>query len=100
HTVSRVLSSPAPDHVVRPLPGSRPVHWLGAELGRLRQVLRRRELRTWLRDLLRGKDAVFDWRDPLPFLVMHHVQLPVLVLRALVGGKRWERVNWATGKLV
>ncbi|MDQ2587846.1 ATP-grasp enzyme [Saccharothrix yanglingensis] len=93
-------TSPAPDRVVRPLPGSRPVHWLGAELGRLRQVLRRRELRTWLRDLRRGKDAVFDWRDPLPFLVMHHVQLPVLVLRALVGGKRWERVNWATGKLV
>ncbi|GGP54361.1 hypothetical protein GCM10010185_28570 [Saccharothrix coeruleofusca] len=91
---------PVPGEVVRPRPGSPPVHWLGAELGRLPQVLRRRALRPWLHDLLRGKDAVFDWRDPVPFLVAHHVQLPVLLLRALAEGKRWQRVNWATGKLV
>jgi hypothetical protein len=91
---------PACDGVVRPLPGSRPVHWLGAELGKLPQALRRRRLRAWLHDLRNGEDAVFDWRDPLPFLVMHHVQLPVLVLRALTARTRWERVNWATGKLV
>ncbi|WP_199443769.1 ATP-grasp enzyme [Umezawaea beigongshangensis] len=91
---------PAFDGVSRPLPGSRPVHWLGAELGALPRALRRRRSRAWLRDLLHGEDAVFDWRDPLPFLVMHHVQLPVLVLRALTAHKRWERVNWATGKLV
>ncbi|GAA1294767.1 ATP-grasp enzyme [Saccharothrix xinjiangensis] len=91
---------PEPEGVARPLPGSPPVHWLGAELGRLRQALRRRRSRAWLRELRHGKDAVFDWRDPLPFLVMHHVQFPVLVLRALAARKRWERVNWATGKLV
>ncbi|MGM1064430.1 ATP-grasp enzyme [Saccharothrix sp. Mg75] len=91
-----------PDHegVTRPRPGARPVHWLGAELGRLGEVLRHRRLGPWLRDLVGGKDAVFDWRDPLPFLVLHHVQLPLLVLRALAARKRWERVNWATGKLV
>ncbi|QFZ18340.1 ATP-grasp domain-containing protein [Saccharothrix syringae] len=82
---------PAFDGVARPRPGSPPVHWLGAELGRPR---------TWARTLLRGKDAVFDRRDPIPFLVLHHVQLPVLLVRALAARKRWERVNWATGKLV
>ncbi|MFT7837679.1 ATP-grasp enzyme [Saccharothrix sp. BKS2] len=91
---------PGVEGVARPLPGSPPVHWLGAELGRLRRALRRRRSRTWLLDLRHGKDAVFDRRDPLPFLVMHHVQLPVLLLRALAARKRWERVNWATGKLV
>jgi hypothetical protein len=91
---------PGTDRVARPRPGSPPVHWLGAELGKLPRALRQRRLRAWLRDLRHGHDAVFDRRDPLPFLVMHHVQLPVLLLRALATGKRWERVNWATGKLV
>lgn len=90
----------APRGVARPRPGSPPVHWLAAELGKLPRVLRRRQLRSWLRDLRHGKDAVFDWRDPLPFLVMHHIQFPVLAARALATGKQWQHVNWATGKLV
>ncbi|MFD7653799.1 ATP-grasp enzyme [Actinosynnema sp. NPDC059797] len=91
---------PSPDDVARPRPGSPPVHWLGAELGGLWPALRQRRARAWLRALRHGKDAVFDWRDPLPFLVMHHVQFPLIVLRALAARKRWDRVNWATGKLV
>ncbi len=53
-----------------------------------------------LRVVRRGRDAVFDWSDPLPFLVLHHVQIPVLLLRALVAGKDWIRIDFNIGKLV
>ncbi len=29
----------------------------------------RTKLKVWLRDLLHARDVVFDWRDPLPFLL-------------------------------
>ena len=86
------------DSCLTPLPTSRPTYWLYQELWR---ALRRpRSLPALLRTVAGGKDAVFAWSDPLPFLMLHHLQLPALLLRDLRRGRRWVRVDVNIGKLV
>jgi hypothetical protein len=50
--------------------------------------------------IVNGKDAIFDWADPLPFLMVHHVQIPWLLLDNLRQGKEWIRIDFNIGKLV
>jgi len=47
-----------------------------------------------------GQDAIFDWDDPLPFLFVHHLQIPALLLASLRSGKDWIRIDFNIGKLV
>ena len=60
---------------ITPAAGRRPTYWLYHELWRL---LTGPDLRARLRVIRRGKDAIFDWADPLPFLLVHQ-RLPVAV---------------------
>ena len=82
---------------IRPAPGSRPTYWLYHEAWRLITGPNRRER---LRVIRRGKDAIFDWADPLPFLLVHHLQIPWLLARNLVRGRDWIRIDFNIGKLV
>ena len=83
--------------VITPLPGARPTHWLYHEAWRLlTQPDRGRRLTA----VLRGKDAIFDWRDPLPYLMVHHLQIPSLLLANLWNGRGWTRIDFNIGKLV
>ena len=50
--------------------------------------------------ILRGTDAIFDWDDPLPFLMVHHLQIPWLLLRNLRRRPDWIRIDFNIGKLV
>ena len=52
------------------------------------------------RIVARGKDAIFDWSDPLPFLMVHHAQIPWLLVQNVLEGKTWIRVDFNIGKLV
>jgi hypothetical protein len=79
-----------------PRPGSRPTHWLYQELWR---ALSQRSLRP-LATVLRGTDAIFDGDDPLPFLAVHHLQIPSLLLGNLLRGRDWVRIDFNIGKLV
>ena len=83
---------------LRPSADSRPTYWLYHELWRL--VSDPASLRERLAVLRAGTDAVFDRDDPLPFLLLHHLQIPSLLLRNLVTGKPWIRVDVNIGKLV
>ncbi|MGI8712700.1 MAG: ATP-grasp enzyme [Solirubrobacteraceae bacterium] len=81
-----------------PLASSRPTYWLYQELWRvLRHPSRARQT---LRRIVRGKEAIFAWDDPLPFLMVHHLQIPSLLLRNLRRRKPWIRVDFNIGKLV
>ena len=63
---------------------SRPTYWLYHELWR---CSRRPSTALERLDVIRrGTDAVFDRDDPLPFLLLHHLQIPSLLLRNLVAG--------------
>jgi predicted ATP-grasp superfamily ATP-dependent carboligase len=81
-----------------PTATSRPTYWLYHELWRA--LSRPRSAPERLRVVLRGKEAIFDWRDPLPFLLVHHLQIPLLLLRNLLAGKDWIRIDFNIGKLV
>jgi hypothetical protein len=84
--------------VIEPLPGSRPTYWIYHEAWRLLTEPGNRLSRLMV--ILRGKDAIFDWDDPLPFLLVHHLQIPWLLAGNLLRGKDWIRIDFNIGKLV
>ena len=84
--------------VVTPLESSRPTYWLYHELWRaLRDP--RHAADQW-QVVRRGKDAIFDLDDPLPFLLVHHLQVPLLLLQNLRRRKGWLKIDFNIGKLV
>ena len=86
---------------IQPLASSRPTYWIYHEVWRLITHLRSPR-QTWarLRTIFSGKDAIFDWRDPLPFLMVHHWQIPLLLLKDLKRQRGWIRIDFNIGKLV
>ncbi|NMO88411.1 ATP-grasp enzyme [Actinomycetospora sp. TBRC 11914] len=86
------------DSVLRPSATGRPTYWLYHELWRMLRHPTSAPER--LRVVLRGTDAIFDLDDPLPFLLVHHLQIPVLLWHALREGRRWVRIDFNIGKLV
>lgn len=90
---------PLPE-TLQPLPTSKPTYWLYHELWRLTGVRSWSQLLDRLSIIGRGKDAIFSWRDPLPFLMVHHWQIPLLLLDNLRRGKGWIRIDFNIGKLV
>jgi hypothetical protein len=87
------ISHPA----ITPLPSSRPTYWIYHELWRL---LTQPGRRARLRHILRGTDAIFSWWDPLPYFMVHHVQIPALLIDNLRRGRGWLKIDFNIGKLV
>jgi hypothetical protein len=87
------------DHVatIYPTDRSRPTYWLYHELWRMLRGPHRRDA---LRRVLAGRDAIFDWDDPLPFLMVHHAQIPSLLIDNLRRGRNWLRIDFNIGKLI
>ena len=50
--------------------------------------------------LNKGTDAIFQVNDPVPFLTVHHWQIPLLLLNNLAKLKGWIRIDFNIGKLV
>jgi predicted ATP-grasp superfamily ATP-dependent carboligase len=93
-------SEPMPA-AIQPLKSSRPTYWTYHEIWRLVTHLHS-PAETWrrLQIIANGKDAIFDWSDPLPFLMVHHWQIPCLLLGNLRQLKGWVRIDFNIGKLV
>ncbi|WP_460867521.1 ATP-grasp domain-containing protein [Rhodococcus aerolatus] len=83
---------------VVPTPTSRPTYWIYHELWRL--LRDPRDARHRLGVIAGGTDAIFDWSDPLPFLMVHHLHVPSLLLANLVRGTGWVKIDLNIGKLV
>jgi predicted ATP-grasp superfamily ATP-dependent carboligase len=83
---------------VRATQGSRPTYWIYHEVWRL--ITEPRHVPHRLRTIARGKDAIFEFSDPLPFLLEHHLQIPALLISNLRRGKDWLRIDFNIGKLV
>ncbi|MEO9138709.1 MAG: ATP-grasp enzyme, partial [Jatrophihabitans sp.] len=84
--------------LVQPTETSRPTYWIYHEIWRL--LTQPRTVRSRLRTIARGKDAIFDWSDPLPFLMVHHLQIPALLWANLCQRKDWVKIDFNIGKLV
>jgi predicted ATP-grasp superfamily ATP-dependent carboligase len=83
---------------ITPTATGRPTYWLYHELWR---ALRHpRTAPAALRRIREGREAIFDWEDPLPFLAVHHLQIPALLLDNLRRGGSWVKIDFNIGKLV
>jgi hypothetical protein len=84
--------------VITPRAGARPTYWIYHEVWRLltQPGTRRNRLAT----IMRGKDAIFTWRDPLPYLMVHHLQIPALLWGNLRARRGWTKIDFNIGKLV
>ncbi|MCC5948822.1 MAG: hypothetical protein JJT89_10245 [Nitriliruptoraceae bacterium] len=83
---------------ITPLADSRPTYWLYQELWRL--LCDPRSVVTRLHVVRHGRDATFAWDDPLPFLLVPHLQITSLLLGNLLAGRDWIRIDFNIGKLV
>jgi predicted ATP-grasp superfamily ATP-dependent carboligase len=84
--------------MITPLASSRPTYWIYHEIWRL--LTQPARFGERLRTIARGKDAIFDWDDPLPFLLVHHLQIPSLLIGNLIHLKPWIKIDFNIGKLV
>lgn len=86
------------DHpVVTPRGDARPTYWIYQELWRL---LTQRGRIDRLTGIVRGRDAIFDWRDPVPYLAVHHLHIPALLIGNLWRRRGWVKIDFNIGKLV
>ena len=81
----------------------RPVFWMYNELGKLAHVESVGEAGSVFKSVLYclcgGEDAVFDLHDPLPFFLLAHLQMPVLLWRRIRAGEPWSVLNFCLGQL-
>lgn len=83
---------------VHAAPGGRPTYWLYHELGRV--VGDPSRVRDVARVVWRGKEALLEASDPLPFLLVPHLQIASLLLDDLWRGRSWVKIDFNIGKLV
>lgn len=94
--LSHAYLDSVPDTVV-PTSTAKPTYWIYHELWRL---LTGPERRNRVRVIRAGTDAIFASWDPLPYLLVHHLHIPSLLVSALVRGRGWSRIDFNIGKLV
>jgi predicted ATP-grasp superfamily ATP-dependent carboligase len=94
------LNPEPPPEPLQPLPNSRPTYWLYHELWRLNEVHSLQQFQQWMQNLWRGTDAIFMVTDPLPFLMVHHWQIPLLLLENLRHFRGWIRIDFNIGELI
>ena len=83
-----------------PLPDSKRTYWIYHEVWRLNEIRSLNQLQRWFKNIWRGKEAIFSVNDPLPFLIVHNWQIPLLLLDNLLKLKGWVRIDFNIGKLV
>ncbi|MEU3474594.1 ATP-grasp enzyme [Rhodococcus sp. NPDC006774] len=80
-----------------PLSSARPTYWIYHEVWRL---LTEGNRKARLGSIFRGKDAILTGWDPVPYLLVHHLQIPSLLVRNLLARRGWSRIDFNIGKLV
>ncbi|WP_069790330.1 ATP-grasp domain-containing protein [Cyanobacterium sp. IPPAS B-1200] len=88
------------DAPITPLESSKPTFWTYHELWRLTEVRSPQDLSQWWQKVTKGQDGIFSWQDPLPFLMVHHWQIPLLLFGNLIKLKPWVKIDFNIGKLV
>ena len=75
-------------------------YWLYHELGNLVTDFSIRKFIDIFKLFVNGKEALLDGKDPLPFLMVNHWQIPSLLLQAVRENRPWVRIDFNIGKLV
>ncbi len=100
--VAKAYLEPDPlPQTVQPLASSRPTYWIYHEIWRLVTHLWSPKLvYERLQIIAQGKDAIFEWDDPLPFLMVHHWHIPLLLWADLQKTNEWIRIDFNIGELI
>lgn len=86
---------------IEPRGDAEPTYWAAHEAWRMLSGLGQHDAVTdSLCRIARGRDAVLDPHDPLPFLALHHIHIPVLLARSALKGRDWHHIDFNIGKLV
>ncbi|HEY9694476.1 MAG TPA: ATP-grasp domain-containing protein [Oculatellaceae cyanobacterium] len=85
---------------LQPLANSKPTYWTYHEIWRLTGIRSLKQLQNWIRTIVRGKDAILEINDPLPFLMVHHWQIPLLIFDNLRRLQGWVKIDFNIGKIV
>lgn len=85
---------------ITPLPDSKPTYWTYHELWRLLSIRSVTDFEAWWNKITTGTDAILSPDDPLPFLMLHNWQIPLLLLDNLRRLKGWVKIDFNIGKLV
>jgi predicted ATP-grasp superfamily ATP-dependent carboligase len=93
-------NDPLPETPIQPLPTSKPTYWAYHEFWRVITARSRQQVQERLKIIRHGKDAMLQVDDPLPFLMVHHWHIPLLLLNNLRTLKGWIRIDFNIGKLV
>ncbi len=88
------------DKPITPLADSKPTYWLYHEVWRLTGIRSLSDFQAWIKKITTGTDAIFQLNDPLPFLMVPHWQISLLLLQNLVQFKNWVKIDFNIGKLV
>ena len=88
------------DAIHQPSPTARETYWLYHELWALICSRTARSILEKVSLFCSGKEAIFDVKDPIPFLMVNHWQIPFLLFKAFLSGKPWLRIDFNIGKLV
>ena len=73
-------------------------YWIYQEIFRVLTFKRR--VKDFVGILVRGREALWDGSDPVPFFVLHHVQMVAFLLEHIVTGQYWECVNFCLGRVM
>jgi len=100
--VAKAYLEPDPlPQTVQPLASSRPTYWIYHEIWRLvTHLWSPKQVYERLQIIAQGKDAIFEWDDPLPFLMVHHWHIPLLLWGDLQKTNEWIRIDFNIGELV
>ncbi len=100
--VAKAYLEPDPlPQTVQPLASSRPTYWIYHERWRLvTHLWSPKRVYERLKIIAQGKDAIFEWDDPLPFLMVHHWHIPLLLWGNLRQPKEWIKIYFHSGILL
>ena len=98
--VAKAYLTDADEPPITPLSHSRPTYWTYHELWRLLSIRSSTDLKDWWNKVTLGTDAVLSPEDPLPFLMLHNWQIPLLLIDNLRRLKGWVKIDFNIGKLV
>lgn len=87
-------------YTVLPEPDARETYWLYHEVFDLLSNFTLSNVIEKIKLFWNGKEAIFDLKDPLPFLMAYHWQIPCLLSKAIFTGEKWLRIDFNIGKLV
>jgi hypothetical protein len=92
---------PGPSKPIIPLPTARETYWLPHELWRLFRNIGSRKSLESLKRIFSGKEAIWSWDDPLPFLLHYHTHIVYLLLDNLRPGfvRFFRKIDCCIGEL-